>query len=637
MFTELADKLGSPAQSFAPSAPIGDRKAWEALDPSLAQTLVREGERFLGYDCPTLRATDFMEFSRTGNRVNYEAKLFARRTTLNTLVLAECVENQGRFLDDIVNLLFAICEESAWQLPAHNAYERDVPQLLLPDVTRPVIDLFAAETGAVLAMAEYLLKKPLADISPLIGAMITDNLNRRIFTPYLNEHFWWMGDGESPMNNWTIWCTQNILIAAFAHDSGSRLDGLHRDAIFHKACQSIDYFLAEYGEDGCCDEGAQYYRHAGLCLFGCMEILNAITDGGFSSLYQNQKIQNIALYILNVHVDGIYYVNFSDCSPVAGRCNAREFLFGKRIGSTGLMRQAAADYKQSESPLLPQEQNLYYRLLTVFTHQEMIAYDTGTPVFHPDLYYGSVGLFLARDEHLCLAVKAGDNDDSHNHNDTGSFTVYKDGKPLFIDVGVESYTKKTFSPERYSIWTMQSQYHNLPSFGNCEKKEDAASPYAYTDEIGTNLTLNNSNHANLFAMQMNGAKYKAKDVEYSLDSDRCQISMDLADAYPATGIRSYRRTAVLEKGKQISIHDHYEGDQRPIILSLMTYEKPSWDAASSTLQIGENFGTCKIDGAREVHSEPIPITDPRLQNAWTHEIHRTLVLFRKDELTLTIH
>lgn len=608
MFTELADKLGSPAQSFTPSAPIGDRKAWEALDPSLAQKLVKEGERFLGYDCPTLRATDFMEFSRTGNRVNYEAKLFARRTTLNTLVLAECVENQGRFLDDIVNLLFAICEESAWQLPAHNAYERDVPQFLLPDVTRPVIDLFAAETGAVLAMAKYLLKKPLSDISPAIGAMITENLNRRIFTPYLNEHFWWMGDGESPMNNWTIWCTQNILIAAFAHDSGSRLDDLRRNAIFHKACQSIDYFLAEYGEDGCCDEGAQYYRHAGLCLFGCMEILNAITDGGFSSLYQNKKIQNIALYILNVHVDGIYYVNFSDCSPVAGRCNAREFLFGKRIGSTGLMRHAAADYKQSESPLLPQEQNLYYRLLTVFTHQEMMTYDTSTPVFHPDLYYGSVGLFLARDEHLCLAVKAGDNDDSHNHNDTGSFTVYKDGKPLFIDVGVESYTKKTFSPERYSIWTMQSQYHNLPSFG----------------ERGR------------FAMQMNGPQYRAKDVKYSLEPDNCQISMDIADAYPNAEVSSYRRTVVLEKEKQIVVRDSCEGNRRPAVLSLMTYEKPFWDAPSSTLTIGQKFGRCMIKGAKEVYSESIPITDPRLQGAWKHEVYRTLVTLDGTHLTLVI-
>ncbi len=49
-----------------------------------------------------------------------------------------------------------------------------------------------------------------------------------------------------------------------------------------------------------------------------------------------------------------------------------------------------------------------------------------------------------------------------HHNDTGSVTVYKKRSPLLIDVGVESYTKKTFSSRRYEIWTMQSRYHICP-------------------------------------------------------------------------------------------------------------------------------------------------------------------------------
>ncbi len=634
MFTEIARKTAAPGRSFTPASPATDRKAWEALDKTLIRKLIGEGEAFLGYHIPELRATDFMEFSRSGNRVNYETKLFARRTALNTLVLAECAENRGRFLDDIINLLTAICEESAWQLPAHNAYERDVPQLPLPDVTRPVIDLFAAETGSVLAMAEYLLKDVLDAVSPAISAMIADNLNRRLFTPYLEEHFWWMGDGKSPMNNWTIWCTQNILITAFAHS----LDAERRIAVFQKACQSIDYFLAEYGEDGCCDEGAQYYRHAGLCLFGCMEILNAVTDGSFSCLYQNKKIQNIALYILNVHVDGIYYINFSDCSPVAGQCNAREFLFGKRIGSDELMRLAAADYRCSKDPLLLKEQNLYYRLLTVFTHQEMIGHDISEPVIHPDLYYDSVGLFLARDERLCLAVKAGDNDDSHNHNDTGSFTVYKDGKPLLIDVGVESYTKMTFSPERYRIWTMQSQYHNLPSFGGCSKEAMIKMPYAYTDEIGKILKTCGSSCSehDIYAVEMNGPQYRAKGVSYSLTPDTCHISMDLADAYPDPGVISYLRTATLEKGRQITIRDTYSGSLCPVVLSLMTYEEPVWHPDTATLTIGNSLGSCQIKGADEVHTETIPIKDARLQTAWKHDLYRTLAVFKGNSLSLII-
>ncbi len=85
-------------------------------------------------------------------------RLFARRAPLCALVMAEGVET-GRF-PDIADTVWAICEESAWQLPAHNSYIRDTPQLPLPDVTRPIVDLFAAETGALLALCTAYWYRP---------------------------------------------------------------------------------------------------------------------------------------------------------------------------------------------------------------------------------------------------------------------------------------------------------------------------------------------------------------------------------------------------------------------------------------------------------------------------------------------
>ena len=109
-----------------------------------------------------------MRFLRTGNRTAYEDIYFARRHALCALAAAECVEHCGRFLDDIVNGIFALCEESGWQLPPHNSYRRDQPQQLLPDSARPVLDLFACETGALLACVLYLLGRELDKVSPLI-------------------------------------------------------------------------------------------------------------------------------------------------------------------------------------------------------------------------------------------------------------------------------------------------------------------------------------------------------------------------------------------------------------------------------------------------------------------------------------
>lgn len=606
MFSEIAAAFDQKLLPYTPCADISDRSAWDRLDPEWKKETVLLGERFLNFEWPYLSASDFLEFSRTGNRVHFEDKLFSKRHALNALVLAECTENKGRFLPGIIDGIFSICDENAWNLPAHNSYERDTAQLPLPDLTDPVLDLFACETGAVLATASYLLAPVLDAFSPFLTKRIRYELERRIFTPYTKRHFWWMGDGVSPMNNWTIWCTQNVLLSVFLTGTDDAL----RRAVFQKACRSADFFLAEYGQDGCCDEGAQYYRHAGLCLFLVLSVCDSITGGAFKRLFGDEKIRNIASYIYRVHIADKYYINFADCSPVAGRCSVREYLFAKLTGQEDMMRFAAKDFLagKKDALLLPAENNLFYRLLSGFYAAEIKAFDCSAAQPAPDLFYPSVGLFAARDSRFFLAVKAGDNADSHNHNDVGSFTVYKDGRPLIIDIGVESYTKKTFSPQRYEIWTMQSAWHNLPSF----------------DGI----------------MQKDGAQYRAAGVSCSLSAS--SISMDIAPAYPsASPVSSYRRSTRLYKGEKIKITDEFSfRDDLPhrVVLSLITCEKPGRiselpdgqrieipAAAESAAPDTKAAAQLTLSGGRVSSIEEIPITDARLSAAWKRPIYRMLI------------
>ncbi len=567
------------------------------------EEIVRAAEGRMGYDFPHISATMFMNFKRTGNRVDYEDVYFGKRRALNDLVLGEVLEGKGRFLDDIINGIFSICEESAWQLPAHNSYIRDTPQLLLPDTDRPVLDLFACETGAQLATVYHLLKQPLDEISEFVCKRILSELEQRILTPYLNEHFWWMGHGDDPMCNWTIWCTQNILLTA----SQIPMEAKRLSQVVRKACAGADFFLKDYGDDGCCNEGAQYYHHAGLCLYLTIDLLDRICPGAFASLWKQPKIINIAEYICNMHVEGQYFINYADCSPIAGRGGVREYLFGKAIASEPLMSFASLDYVQSEVPYLPDEINLSYRLLTVMHESETRAYASAHPsqLAPHNVWYESVGIFIARDDHTCLSMKAGCNDDSHNHNDTGSPILYIDGKPVLIDVGVESYTKKTFSPQRYEIWSMQSAYHNLPTIAGYD--------------------------------QLPGREYAAHAV--TVNTDLTEITMDIAPAYPAeSGIEHYIRTVSFEpqagKHAKISIVDHFnfrEGVDGDVILNLMTYEKPTLDGG--ILSIGD-LCAFKVEGISGYQIEEIPITDPRLQIAWKHDIYRVCMAAVSDTITI---
>ena len=566
---------------------------WASLPNEVKAALIAEGEAALELSYPALTATAYLAYARTGDRAGFEADYFARRRMLNAFVLAECAEGQGRFLDRIVDGVGLISEESGWQLPAHNSYERGGKRLALPDPDRPVIDLFAAETGALLAVVAQLLGPAL---HPEVVSRIDRELEHRIYRPYLDHHFWWMGNGDEPMNNWTVWCTQNVLLSVFTRPTSEEM----RRAVVAKAARSLDAFLKDYGEDGACEEGVLYYGHAGLCLFNAMVVLDAVAPGCFTPLWREPKVRNIAEYVVNMHVEGALYFNFADSSAVVERCGAREFLFGKAVGSAMLADFAAADWAAERALTLPDEINLFYRVQAAFAVAALDGHRRGVP-HKADVFLESIGLLVARDEHFALAVKAGDNGDSHNHNDVGSVIVYKDGRPVLVDVGVETYTKKTFSAERYDIWTMQSAYHNLPTF------EDV--------------------------MQRDGAAFAARNVVTALGDQAASIEMEIAGAYPSeAGVRSYRRTVRLDKGRAVTIADSYDGDRRAT-LSLMLAMEPTIEDERVVLP---GLASILLEGAETPTIETIPIQDARLRRAWPDKLYRVLVPFAGRELRLTI-
>ena len=550
--------------------------------------LAARGDTALAAPCPTISATDYLDFFRNGLRIPFENKYFGRRHLLNDLVMAECATQDGKYIDAIANAVWAICEESGWQLPPHNSYGRGGPNLPLPDPTRPVIELFSCETGAQLALVLHLLGDRLEAAAPGITARVLAELTHRVVTPYLTEHFWWMGNGEEQMCNWTPWCTQNVLLVAALTPQTVET----RKQICEKAEHSLHCFLKDYGEDGCCDEGAKYYGHAALCLFASIEVLNELTNGQYMSWYEDTKIRNIADFIRQMHVAGDYYINFADCPPKLPPPNALVCLFGKRTENISLMAFAADGIRRHGLYKPSEDLSLYTRLVEFFTSEE-IAECTTIPTLPQDIYYPSAGVFIARDARTCLAVKAGHNADNHNHNDTGSITLYFDGKPFFIDVGVGSYTRDTFSNRRYTIWTMQSAYHNLPTFGGI--------------------------------MQNAGRKFQAMNVKYDIGDTESQISMDIAAAYPPeAGVTRYRRTVRLVKGEAVYVTDEYEG-MHPAELSLMLDIKP---AISGDIVEVPSKGSIYVTGANDIALEEIAVTDPLLQKSWGEKLYRLVVTFK---------
>ena len=115
------------ATDWVPYPAVNQSAAWKAvLTTEQHAKLIQQAEGLLGYQWPMTRASVFLDFAENGNRTNFEKISFSRRDALSILVVAELIENKGRFMDDIVDGIWSVCEETFWGVPAHLTYQKRV-------------------------------------------------------------------------------------------------------------------------------------------------------------------------------------------------------------------------------------------------------------------------------------------------------------------------------------------------------------------------------------------------------------------------------------------------------------------------------------------------------------------------------
>lgn len=476
------------------------------IDKEKAEKIVKRAEGLLDKEIPLLPASVYREYVTNGNRSNYEDIYFLRRDMAAAFAVAEAYENKGRFTERLMDVVWAIMEESTWIIPAHRYCAPYVPSASLGGVfgdnALHGMDLFSAGTSGTLASVYLLCKEKLDAIDPIITQKMEYMLNERTIKNFLQIEVWWGGAGGERVNNWNPWIVSNVLLTAAIMVKDDSI----RERVVTKSMRYLDNFLNCYAPDGGCDEGPAYWGAAGASLFDCLELIEDMS-GGKISIYDSELVKNIGDYIYKVNINGNRYVNFADCAPKTDPNAGMLIRFGKKTGSEFLVSFGKKQAKYGDHFF---SQSHMYRSLkwlhTPYTVEENCAMPQYTEL--PDL-----GVMTARESSdssvgMFVAAKGGNNGEMHNHNDCGNFMVYYNGKPVIIDAGVGRYTKQTFSADRYKLWFMQSGYHNLPSFGGVDQKD--------------------------------GKRYSAVDVIF--DSEARSITSELKNAYPAeAGIESYQR------------------------------------------------------------------------------------------------
>lgn len=458
MFIEWTDKQRFKEVDF--SAPLfpkaKDREFWNS---KYNEDVVKKAENLLGYEWPLIRASHHMAFKKDGNRKAQEVPYFGRRNALAALFYGEVLEYKGRFIPDIVDGIYLTCEEMAWTLSAHPAVEGQNIPMGFPKH----IELFSAETAALLAAIYYGLYDELKEFCPEILVIMKRNIKERILDTYLvRTDYWWFGYNSKP-NNWNPWVLSNLLATYLLME----VERPVLDAALKKLFTEIEHYYNVMPTDGGCDEGYVYWLHAGGKL---LEFCNHIyvATKGVINVFADEKFQNILKFIYRPYIGGDWVVNFADGSAkvTSAAVPILAYMCGLRTGDKSFFTFTKARNKSGTVLNTSQVMRCLYSIIYAKDMQNL-----ADERFNPDdvCVLPQLQNCYMREGKWFYAAKGGHNHESHNHNDVGSFLVFYDNSPVLVDPGCGVYTKKTFSEHRYEIWTMQAGWHNLPVINGCEE------------------------------------------------------------------------------------------------------------------------------------------------------------------------
>lgn len=503
-----------PAQPVGLGKPASDRATWAKLgEIEAVKRNLATAERFLKEPLPEQPDELFLEFSRTGNRTNWQTVSGRRRGRLSPLVLAECLEYKGRFLPALEELLKALCAEKTWVMPAHDG------RLMNFEGRGVDIDLASSALGWHLATTDWLLGDKL---TPATRALLRERVNHFVIEPYLAQI-----RGKTGLNWWLL-TTNNWNAVCLAGVTGTCLTLLEnpteRAEVVVAAEHYSENFLKGFPSDGYCTEGLGYWDYGfGNYVLLCETLWQA--TGGQADPFLRPASKMPAQFGARIQIINGVAPAFADCS-VNARPDATTMWYGNQRFGLGLAGYGKLDPGWVAGDLI--RAMMFLLLNSTDKPAPAAAGDTG-----PGLrtWFDQAGILIGRPQPgsdclMGVALKGGHNAEHHNHNDLGSYVVVLGDRPVLLDPGAEVYTRRTFSAQRYDSKLLNSYGHPVPVIAG--------------------------------KLQEPGADRKALIVRADLTDAADTLELDITSAYAVPDLKRLTRTFVYSRAGQgqLTITDH---------------------------------------------------------------------------------
>lgn len=552
---------------------------------------LREADKALSFEIPPLPANLYMEYAENGNRNNYETPYFQRRTNLDYLIIGALYDKKEAYIRKMIDIIWAVCEESSWVIPAHSI-DRNIVlngRKLADTYDRPVeVDLFSSATGAVLSMAYYFFKEDFDRLADgVVSARIEFEIKKRILEPFAEREIRCM---YRFLNNWVSWVSSNVLLCAAIFEKQQ----YKLRTIVSSGMMYMDRLVGTYADDCGCNEGASYWTVSVATLFDAAEIICDITDGQID-VTSHPFFKKACRYIFDmcIDVENDVFVNFADCGNHVYPDGDLVYRMGRKLNDGNLVHLGTELRKKKTGDTYPRYIGSYvpYRIFKNL-FDNIPAKETQAPL--SDCVYKDLQVAVFRRNGGIAVIKGGHNGESHNHNDLGTVIVFNGNEPVFIDVGPMEYTKDTFGPNRYNLWINQSLYHNVPEINGCAQHE--------------------------------GREYRTSLFEFSDSSATVEYSGGYG---PEAGADKCLRTLEAEESGFV-IKDSVSAPGS-CIFSFMTKYEPRFNG--KTAAIGN--ATVSFDGADCIETETIILESGVLKRNWnTDRLYRTRIT--SHNLTTTI-
>ncbi len=396
------------------------------------------------YEGKPIYALDYFQFKRfymDGDRSTFQEQYFDRRRRL--MFLQALALTDDGYINDLENIMSAICDEFMWILPAH-AFEEEVV------AKHHYIDLFSAETAFYLAETVYVFGDKL---SKDIRNKVKISVKMKIIDVFETGTYFF----ETVHNNWAAVCSCGVGLA-YLYLFPERFPAV-KDKVFN----CMEHYLIGIGEEGYCSEGVAYWQY-GFGFFAIFFDVYTQLTGDRPAILSCPTVLNLLKYAANARMLGDVYLPYADGGRVS-------FVASPEM--TYSIKNLFGDAFQ----LLPMELNLrgdkalMFRALHGIDKFGEYQEKESQPA---TIYYQNNQVFLHREKSYAFTTKCGTNDEMHNHNDVGVFQIVRNGKRLIVDIGAGEYTKGYFSDpeERYGdeIFVCGSKSHSVPMIaGKCQR------------------------------------------------------------------------------------------------------------------------------------------------------------------------